>query len=409
MSGKAVFLIITSLLFCQLVYSFLFPACGFGDSWQPISTYLPKFSTASSDNFILSKVYPLISKDYRLNSDVGNYLELARNFGPQIFDGHIFTNRPLYPFLIFILSLPPRIFMPPSYGMIFGLSILLNFILIVSAVWLFWRLLKDIFSPKVAWVAAVLLIFSPYVHASLTQPLAEMLMVLAVILSVYLLHNYIKKPSVLKLIIFSLVVGIFMLGKMFFATSFFILMMALYFKRYREGVVFGVVQILPLFLWHFWVTQIWGLNYFVNEVQNWQMGVWLINVFHWPWYKTSQVFLSALPNFITALIYGFLLLPVFFSVVGFQKLPFRAKNIIYFGSFSSVFLLCFIMNLYLYRHAFLLFPIIYPTAVLGMETIAAGLKKYRPWCVPIFWTVALGLIILVSNINIYKIIDYLKS
>src|SRR3989344_2499783 len=125
------------LLFLQLVYGFLFPSAGFSDNWQPISAYLPKFQTESSDNLILTKIYPLISSGYRLNSDSGHYLELARNFSLEYFKGSPFLERPLYSFLIFLSSLPVRFIASPSYGIIFGLAILVNFILISFGVLLF--------------------------------------------------------------------------------------------------------------------------------------------------------------------------------------------------------------------------------------------------------------------------------
>ena len=396
LTGFIIF-VLTFLLLFQLIYSFLFPSNGQTLAWQPIGQYLPKFTTESSDNFLLNKIYPLISPRYRLNSDVGHYLELGRNFSKEYFANSPFLQRPLHPFLIFLASLPTKIFIPTSYGVIFGLSILLNFILISAAVILFFLLLKELFSLKVAWLSSLLLIFSPYVHSYINQPLAEILMVFAVILSCYLLYNYIKKPSTFKLIFFSLIVGIFMLGKMFFALPIFILLLAVCSKRYREGVAFLAVQLIPLLLWYLWVRQVWQIPYFVNEVQNWHYGVWLFELFNWPWQKTYQIFINILPDFITALTFSFLAIPVILSVLGFQKLPFKSKNAIYFGSVFSVFLLGLLMGAYFIRHVFLLFPIIYPTAVLGMERLV----KFS-----VFQAIIIGIIILISSINIYQIFNY---
>jgi len=406
MKTKLTIFVLIFLLGLQLIYGFLFPSCGSNDNWQPIATYLPKFQIESSDNLLLNKIYPLISKDYRLNSDVGHYLELGRNFSPQYFEGNPFLERPLYPFLIFSSSLPVRLFTDISYGLTFGLAILVNFILISLAVILFFWLLKTLFSLKVAWLSSVLLIFSPFVHNYLNQPLAEMLMAFAVVLSAYLLHCYVKKPSTFKLIIFSLVIGVLMFGKMFFAISFFILLLAVYFKRYREGAVFLIIHLLPFLFWYLWVTQVWQINYYAHQVQGWHMGVWVFDIMRWPWQETFQFFLGLLPNFITAIIFSFLLIPIFFSVVGFKSLPFKSKNIIYFGSIFAVFLLGFLTKFYYLRHVFLLFPIIYPTAVLGMIRIADYLKWHRVWLVPLFYVIVISAIILISNTNIYQIFNY---
>lgn len=399
--------VLISLLSFQLIYSFLFPAHGFNNNWQPITTYLPKFQVQTTDSLLLEKIYPLISSDYRLSSDIGHNLELAQNFNSQYFEEHVFLSRPLYPFLIFLLSLPFRFFTTPSYGIIFGLAIFLNFILITSAVLLFFSLLKKMFSLKIAFLSSILLIFSPYIHASLIQPLAEMLMVFILSLTAYFLYSYIKKPSIPKLVIYSLIVGIFMLGKMFFAISFFILLLSLYFKRYKEGIAFLIIHLIPLGCWYLWVTQVWHLPYYVHEAQHWQMGLWLLDIFQWPWHETWRVFLAALPNFIRALVYGFLLIPILFSIIGLKTLPFKLKNLFYFGAIFSVFALFFIMNLYFAHHAFLLFPIIYPTAVLGVDRVANYLKGYQSWLSPVFYAIIIGLIIIISNINIYKVFDYI--
>lgn len=402
-----IFFVLISLLFFQLIYTFLFPACALNDNWRPIAAYLPKFNIEHSDNFLLEKIHPLISSEYRLNSDTGHFLELGRNFNAQYFKGHSFLDRPLYSFLIFFPSIFTNFFTPTSYGITFSLAILVNFILISMAVLLFFSLLRKTFSLKVAWLASILLIFSPFVHIYLIQPLAEMLMVLAVVVTAYLLYEYGKRPSTFKLIIFSLIIGVFMLSKMFFAISIFILILAAYFKRYKEGAIFLLVHLMPFLFWYLWITRVWRIGWYSLDIQHWRMGIWVFDMLRWPWHETVRVLLSALPNFITVLIYSFILIPVFFSVIGFQQLPFKSRNIIYFGSIFSIFILGFLMkNLYFPRHAFLLFPIIYPTAILGIDRIAVWLKRYRPWYGPAFYVITIGLIILISNINIYKVFNY---
>ncbi|HJN62513.1 MAG TPA: glycosyltransferase family 39 protein [Candidatus Parcubacteria bacterium] len=398
--------VLISLVFFQLIFSFSFPAVGSNDNWLSIDSYLPKFQVGDSDNFLLSEVYPLISSEYRLSGDVGNYLELALNFTPQYFENHVFLNRPLYPFLISLTSIPLQAFLAPSYGLVFVASILLNFILISLAVVLFFLLLKNLFSLSVAFFSSVLLIFSPSVHIALIQPLAEMLMIFAVSLTAYLLYNYIKKPSIFKLMLYSLVVGVLMLGKMFFAISFFILLLALFFKRYKEGIIFSLVHLIPLAFWYLWVTQVWKIPFFFHQVQDWGAGVWIFNIFLGPWHKAFQVLLAIPFNFIEALIYGFILIPLLFSIIGFKFLPFKSKNIFYFGPFLSLFALFFVINLYLYYHAFLLYPIIYPTAILGIGSISDSLKKYRPWFSPVFYILTISLIIIISNVNIFKFFDW---
>ena len=404
-SWFAVF-VLTSLLLFQLILSFTFPARGLNDNWQPISTYLPKFTVERTDNLILGKIYPLISSEYRLNSDVGHYLELARNFNPEFIKGHVLLGRPLYSFLIFLGSLPIRFFTTPSYSLIFGLAILVNFILIGLAVILFFWLLQKLFSSKVAWFSSILLIFSPFVHIFLVQPRAEMLTAFTVVMAGYFLYNYAQRASFLKLVIFSLIIGILMLGKMFFAIAFFVVLLGSCFRRYKEAFIFLIIHLIPLGLWYFWVTRVWQIPYYAHDVQYYRGGALVLNVFQWPWHQTFQTLLAALPNFISGLIYSFVLVPVIFSMVGFWKLTFKSKSIFYFGAIFSVFLFCLLVNVYYYRVIFLLFPVIYLTAVLGIQEVASHLKRYRPWLAPLFYVIIISLIILISTVNIYQVFDY---
>jgi len=197
-----------------------------------------------------------------------------------------------------------------------------------------------------------------------------------------------------------------MLGKIFLAVPFFILLLALYFRRYKEGIIFLIVQLIPFLLWYTFVTQIWQIHYWFYSIQKPSAGFWVFNMVRWPWQETYQVLLNVLPNFITVLIFSFLLIPIIFSIIGWNKLPFKSKNIIYFGSIFSVFILGFTTALYAFRHTFLLFPIIYPTCILGIGRVADFLKKYKSWLVPLFYVIIIGFIIFISNINIYQIFSY---
>lgn len=400
-------IILISFSFFQLVYSFLFPSVGFTDSWQPIQTYLPKFKVESQDKTILNQFLPLISSEYRLNSDVSHYLENAKDFNSKFFKNSPILSRPLYSFLIWLASLPVRFFTASSYGIIFGLAILVNFILLVLTVSLLFLFLKNLFSLRTAFLSSTLLIFSPFVHTAIAQPRADLLIAFAAAASSYLLYHYLKKPSALKLIIFSLIVGTLMLGKMFYAIPFFIFLSALYFKRYKEGIIFLAIQAVPVLVWYLWVTRIWAIPYYVHEVNFYQGGIWILHIFQQPWYETYKILLQAFPNFIETLVYAFLLSPLVFSLAGFRKLPFRSGNIFYFGSIFSVFIFSLLANVYYPRLTFLLFPIIYPTAILGMDKVADCLKKYKAWYAPLFYIVTIGVTVIISNINIYHIFDYL--
>jgi len=407
--SKKIFIVfaLLFLLSFQLIYGFLFSSVGSSGTWHPIEDFLPKSTSQSFGNILLDKIFPLISSRYSLHSDALLYLELGRDFSAEAYRGHAFTERPLWPFLIFLSSKFISLFISVSDALIFGLAMLLNFILAGTAVLLFFLLIEKLISLKTAWLSSILLIFSPFVHTFLNQPMAETLMLFIVVFSVFLLYHYLKKPSILKLIVFSLIFGILMLGKMFFAITFFILLLSFYFRRYKEGIIFLMLQPIPLLLWYLWVTKIWQISYYALAIgPRYKMGVWVFDIIQMPWQQTSRFFLSAFPSFIIALAYSFFLIPIFFSMIGFQKLPFKSKNLIYFGSIFSLAAFFFLIRLYAFRHAFLLFPIIYPTCVLGIDRIAEFFKKKASWLAPVFYATIIGLIIFVSSINVYQIFDY---
>lgn len=394
-------------LFVQLIYSFLFPSVGFDDNWLPVDTYLPKFEIESSDSFLLEKIYPLISKNYRLNSDVGDYLEVGKSFTPEYFENHVLLSRPLYPFFVYLASLSLRPFIDLSYGIIFGIAILINFALVTFAALLFFVLLKRIFSLRVAFLSSLLLIFSPLVHSALIQPRAESFTVFAVVAAGYLLYEYTKAPSTFKLFVFSFGIGILMLAKMFFALPLFIVFLAIFFRRYKEGLIFCVNCVIPYGLWYLFVTQIWQIPFYVHETQYYQGGMWFLHLFEWPWYQIYKVFLGSFPNFVESITFSFLFFPIFFSLLGLEKWHFSARHIFYFGAMSSVFLFSLLVNIYYYRITFLLFPIIYPTCILGIERVALSLRKYHPLLYQFSFIFFVGIIIVSSSMNVFRLVPYL--
>jgi len=402
---KLVFLFLFLLLSVQLIYSFAFPSANSNSYWRTMEelNFFKGHSFDSFDNSILSKIYPLIA-NYRLNLDGGGQILLAHDFPQHYFRGHVvFLNRPLYAFLIFLISQPLHL-ISNSYSLTFVAGILLNFILFLAAAFIFYLLLQKLISSRAAFLSSFLLILSPFAHIWLVQPETNVFGAFTVILSLYLFYNYITNPSFKKIIIFSLIIGILMLGKMLFAISFFILLSALYFKRYKEGILFLIIHLIPLVLWYLWVTRVWGMSYFSAEITDFNMGIWLINIFHWPWYQTAKIFLNALPLFILSVIYGFLLVPVIFALVGFKEFLLKNKTFFSLNLTFSFFLLFFLMNFYSPRQGFLLFPIIYPLAVLGIDKSADSFKKYiNP---KVFYLVVYIFLIVISSINVFKIFPY---
>ncbi|MFH1894762.1 MAG: glycosyltransferase family 39 protein [Patescibacteria group bacterium] len=421
---KNIILIFLLLSAFQFIYSFIFPSYDITSNyWKTIEEFgsYKSYSYDSFDNSIAAKIYPLVS-NYHINSDSAAQILLAHDFPKQYFEGnHTFLNRPLYAFLVFLISRPLHL-ISDSYSLTFAAGALLNFALFLSAVILFYSLVRKIISNRVAFLSSVLLIFSPFTRVWLTQPETDIFGVFVVALTLYLLYDYMNNPNFKKLAIFSLLIGTLMLGKMLFAMPFFILLSAVFFKKYKEGFLFVLAFSLPLVLWYIIVTKVFGFNYYSKEMTDFDMYLingWFWNIFKSPWPETFKIFLNAIPSFIFSLVYGFLLLPIILAMVGFKNVIFNRKNFFSVAFVFSFFILFFVMNYYTPRHGFLLFPIIYPSAILGTERIARFLgkfvrvgsndsrsvliKKYYP--IVICFAIYLILII-ISNLNIFEVFKY---
>lgn len=405
---KILFLILLFLLSFQLFYSFLYPTHGpGGKAWLSFPEIIShqKSPLDASENSLIIKIYRILPR-YYVNADGGQYILLANNFPNYYLESQpVILDRPLYSFLIAVIAFLPSLFFD-SYATLFASAIFLNFVLGFSSVILFYYLCEKLINSRVAFLSSLLLIFSPFFHVFLIQPMPEMLTIFIIIATLFFLEKYIKNPSCLKLIIFSLIIGVFMLGKMLFALSIFIFISAFYFRRYKEGVIFLIIHLIPLVFWYLFVTRALGMPYYVNEVAGYDVGIWLFNIFRWPWYKTLEIFLNVLPQFAYIVIYGFLLVPVIFAIFGFKKLNFKNGNFFCFSFILSFLTLFFIMNLYPPRYGFFLYPVIYPSAVLGIDRLADFLKRYGGWCSIVFYLIIFLFLIIISNINIYQIFSY---
>jgi len=405
---KKIILIFIILIGIQITFSFLFPSYNDTPYWKTVEEmdFYKGYSFDNFDNSFIQKIEPLISK-YHMNLDAGGFLLIAHDFPQHYFKGnYTLLTRPLYPILVNWLAMPLHL-ISDSYSMTFAAGIIVNFILFFFTVYLFYQLLKKFVSSRVAFLSSVLLIFSPLAHIWLIQPETNIFGIFAIIFSLYLLNNYITSPSLRKLTIFSLMVGVLLLGKHLFVISIFILLLAFFFKRYREGIIFFVLHLIPFAFYAFWITQVWDLPFYVDQVSQYDYGVWLLNIFNWPWYQTFQIFIESVPKFTSAVIYGFLLIPVIFAFIGYKRLVLPKKGIFILSFIFSFFILFFVMNSDPFpRFGFWLFPVVYPLAVLGIDEAASFFKKYQRWYATAFYILIYSLIILISSLNIYKFIYY---
>lgn len=404
---KKVFIIIAILIIFEAGIGFLFPTYPVNECWKPLDV-LKSYnghSFSSFDNIIVGKVRGLIG-DYHLNCDAGGFLLLAHDFPNDYFRGRLlFVNRPLYSFLIFLLAAPFHL-ISASYSMTFVSAILLNMIMAWLAAILLYSLLKRFFSHYVSLVSAILFSLSPLVRSWLVQPETNIFGAFAWVFSLWLFARYLDAPNKKRLYGYSLLVGILLLGKMNFAISIFIILATICFKRYREGAVFFFIHLIPIGIWYLLVTKLWNLPFSNQEVANFGVGVWFFAL-------TAREFLAemmaSVPRFIEAVVYGFMLLPLPLAIYGLVIMKIKNKFFYFFGMALSLVVLFFALGFYLPRHAFLLFPVIYPLAVVGLKELADRIHNNLPkLSSDLVFYVIVGIMIVLANTNILQIYQYLN-
>ncbi len=411
MSKKLVIAILVAAVAWQTFFSFLSPVYDPSDSCQHSSDYFLGSDAArmkdvigvKSADFGLAQKFFSWFPNYHLICDATTFLFLAKDWPNTYKERNLYIDHPLYNFFVYLVLKPASLMVDVhKYAIIFAAFIGVNFLMMAAAAVLFYLLLLDFISPRNAFVAGLLFVFSPFVHAMINQTTSSgIIEIFVVATSLWLLNDYRKHPGTKRLIIYSILFGLLLLGKQIFALSLFALFLAWYFKRKKEGLMFLVIQFIPTVLWFLYVKFGLQLPYYLVNVSAYDQGTWFLKVANWQPYQMGRILLSALPKFITTTLYGFILVPVIFSVYGLYKMDLSKKYLLYFSFLASFFLLFFGMNYFRDTLSFLMFPIIYSTAAVGVASLADYLKKYSPRFSSVVYYGAIIFIIAISSVNVY--------
>lgn len=414
MSKRIMISILVAAVFLQTFFSFFSPAYEPGNECQHSADYFLGSNTTrmkevigvKTGDFNLARIFFNWFPDYHIICDATSFLFLAKNFPYTYQERNIYIDHPLYNFLAFIILKPAGLFLnTSSYATIFGVFILVNVSLMLAAAILFFLFLLDFISAKNAFLSALFFIVSPFSHSLISQTTSSgMIEIFVVAASLWLLNYYRKNPSRNSLITCSLIFGVLLLGKQIFAISFFVLFLSWYFKRLKEGTVFLFLQFIPTAIWFLYVRYGLHLPYNMVNVTYYDQGTWFLKSASWQPYRMGNIIISALPKFFQSLIYGFLLLPIPLSFYGLYKMELKNKFLLYFSLMASFFLLFFGMNYFRDTLAFLLFPIIYPTAVVGIDLLHDYVRKYNEVLSKVLYVGLIVLILLVSNLNAYILV-----
>ncbi|NTW21971.1 glycosyltransferase family 39 protein [Candidatus Falkowbacteria bacterium] len=397
----------------QFFYSLYYPAnqpdnpCQLGSEYflvKDLEKIKNEYNASSGDLSKTDKFFKTFP-DYRVICDSMSYVLQSRNWPESYKERSLYVDHPLYDIFATLILSPYRLFVGvPSYAIVFGSLIAANLLMLFAAVWFFYELTARFFSNKVAATSSLLLIFSPFVHTMVTQPTSSgMMEIFVVAASLWLFFDYAKKPSWRKLAVNSLLFGSLMLGKQIFALSLFFIIIALKHKKIKEAAAFMFLQLVPTALWAIYVKLVLGVSFYSANVTGYEQGSWFLKVKYWELYKMSNIVLSALPNFTITLLFGFLVVPVVLSVYGVYKMEDKKKAFYYWTFLLSFLALFFAMKYYRPSLSFLVYPAIYPTAVLGLAEVRRLAAKRSELAGKVIYYGILIALIFFSSLNVYKL------
>ncbi|HRY37011.1 MAG TPA: glycosyltransferase family 39 protein [Candidatus Magasanikbacteria bacterium] len=402
---------IAGLIIIQFFLSFIFPAFEADNSCQHSADYflntnaerMSNIFSVSSGEVGLTKMFFTFFPNYRVICDSMSFLFLAKDWPWSYLQRNIYIDHPLYNFFAFLLIKPAQLLLGQvNYPVIFGAFMAVNYVLFFLTALFLYRLFKELLSEKVGFLSTVLFIFSPFSHSMINQPTSSGAMEVFVVMSaLFLLWLYYKKPNSTKLLLFSLLFGFLMLGKQIAALILFILILSIYFKRIKEGLVFVFIQFIPTVLWYLFVRLGLGLPFLMINVSSYDQGTWFLKSEYWTVAKMGHIILTALPNFFGTVVYGFFLIPLVLAVYGLYKIELKHKYLIS-ALFCFSFLALFIgMKYFRPSLTFLIFPLVYPAAAYAIFDITERLKIINKKYSVLFFYGILLLIFLISNGNIY--------
>lgn len=343
-----------------------------------VTVYSLFFTPFISGSSCFQEVDIRLPATYHINCDSWDFMASGKDFPEHFRTSNTRMSRPGYPFLLSIgygigeLLVGNVSLLEQFYGAIF-----LNFLFAVTTALLLYYLVNEFFNKRIALISSLFLLLSTHFRVFLPQVHTEIAGDFVIIASLFMLYLYIKKQNVFRLILLSFIVGLLMLIKFVFALPIFFGILALYHKKYKDLLIFGVVILIPTVLWYLFVIKVLHLPFESAEVTLYKQGTWFLSLLLQPqhlWVIVHAFFLTLAYFFMDTLL-AFLILPVLFAIYGLIKFEYRHKYL-----FISLFVFSFIMMLFLMlwggpRFSFGLFPIIIPLAVYGGSVLWNTGKK----------------------------------
>jgi len=226
----------------------------------------------------------------QFNTDVNVWTKETLQFSEKVKPGIVRINRPAY---LAISGLASRIghilqvFPDIQTGVTVKLTkdltfhsmVLMNYLLNIVLVFLYYKGLRYYFDDTVSFIAALMLALSSAIvrRSMLSSP--EIMGLLITLAIVYLFDKYMlrpKHPSWLSIIAFSLFIGVLFLIKAHYHIVIGMLIWSFYIRRWR--VLFGILflHFLPLLLWIAWLN-LAQIPYYNHEAEHYRQIVWVFD------------------------------------------------------------------------------------------------------------------------------------
>lgn len=343
---------------------------------------------------------------YHMNCDSFEYLRASKDFPDYFIEHKTRIARPGYPALT-------RAFHEFYYGInkysVFDMKMLaaftVNLLLGFGAALILYLLTRKYFSEKIALLSGLLLITSSHYHIFLAQVHTEIAGDFIIVASLLMLDYYIRNKTTKNLIILSFLAGLLMLIKFVIVIPIFIGLIALWYKKIKELIIFSALFLLPFFLWVLYVIKILNTEYSTYEAVKFHQGDWFIplilNIGYWP-SLIKTFFISTLLFIVDIFTVFYLIIPLL-ALFGLLRWKNKYKYVIFSLFTASFIFMLFIILWGAPRMAFGLFPLIIPLSLFGYFKLSEELKMSKVFSIIILF-ILLASYMIVSQSNIYEII-----
>ncbi|MDP8255172.1 MAG: hypothetical protein P9M14_05440 [Candidatus Alcyoniella australis] len=216
--------------------------------------------------------------------------------------------------------------------------IILNLITVNVFAYLGYLVLREFIEDTPATLAVLILLFHRFTISYITTYHTALLEILSPVVIIFLFMKLYKDPRLSRVALYSLIVGVLMLGKQNYSTYIALLGLGLFNRKFFTVFISVVVQFIPLALWILYLKST-GLPYYNHEAAAYGQGVWLYQEYiYLPVFEMISRMLSGI------FMYGKILLRFYgiWLLLALAAVMLRPKPALFKGTWLTVSLLLLI-------------------------------------------------------------------